>query len=305
MKTGVIAIVLTLLAPVPACGQEAGPKLLNVPGAVFRYVAEGDGPPVIAFTGSENIGQVLYSDRLREVVTIIHADPSQIPAEQLGSITMRSVLEDIERVRMALGVETISVMGHSMFAPVPLEYGLAFPNHARFLILSGGLPYTTSKALQAAGAYWDTAASQERKDIREANYRALAQREGESRTEAERFWDGYVAEVPYRFADPRFDMARFTTGLAPSTNVSFVSHFWNVVLKDYENTSAYAQLRSPVLVVAGKFDFGAPYFLWDPVARVIPDYTFHLFNNAGHNPMLEVPEEFDRVLIAWMRSRGL
>jgi beta-lactamase class A len=279
------------------------PSELEVPGAVFRYLAEGQGPPIIAFTGSENIGHQLYSERLREAVTIIHADPSEIPASQVASVDMQTVLEDVERVRLALGLERISVMGHSMFAAVPLEYGLAYPQHAQWLILTGGLPYTTEEAFEAAAVYWDTAASQQRKDIRRANHDALARRQGQARTEAEQFWDRYVADVPYRFGDPRFDMDRFANSAAPTTNMAFVNHFWNSVLKNFDNTLAYSELVSPVLVVAGKFDFGAPHFLWTEVGQRITDYTFHLFEYAGHNPMLEVPEEFDNLLINWMKSR--
>jgi proline iminopeptidase len=190
-----------------------------------------------------------------------------------------------------------------MFAFVPLEYGLAYPEHAQWLMLTGGLPYTTDEALQASQMYWDTAASQERKDIRQANHEALAARAAEERTEGERFWDQYIADVPFRFADPRFDMERFGVSAAPTTNMAFINHFWSVVLRDFNNTVAYRKVVSPVLVITGRFDFGAPYFLWEEVGKLIPDYTFHVFENAGHNPMLEIPEEFDDVLIGWMKNR--
>ena len=303
MKRTAAALLFASLLPAAVSAQRIDSRVLQVPGAVFRYSAEGHGPPIVAFTGSENIGQQFYSDRLRETVTIIHADPSQVPEDQLAAQTMRTVLEDIERVRNALGAEKISVMGHSMFGAVPLEYGLAYPEHVQWLILSGALPYTTEKAFAASAAYWDTAASQDRKEIRKENYTALAQRAAAQRTEAERFWDQYVADVPLRFADPRFDMQAFAAAVAPTTNVAFVNRFWGVVLKDFDNTAAYRRLAAPVLVIAGRYDFGAPYFLWEEVGRSIPDYTFHLFENAGHNPMLEAPAQFDDVLIHWMGSR--
>lgn len=304
MKTTEIAVLVLSLIPLAIAAQRNEPEVLNVPGAVFRYVAEGHGPPVIAFTGSATIGQQLYGDRLRGVIRIIHADPEQIDEDQVATLTMRTVVDDIERVRAALGVEKISVMGHSMFGTVPLEYGLAYPDHAQWLILSGALPYTTQRAFDASAAYWDTAASQERKDVRRANHAALAERETGPRTQAEQFWARYVADVPFLFANPRFEMHRFASRVGPTTNMAFLNHFWGAVLKDRDNTAAYSRVASPVLVLSGRFDFEAPYFLWDEIGKAIPDYTFHLFDDAGHNPMLEVPDAFADVLARWMRSRG-
>jgi pimeloyl-ACP methyl ester carboxylesterase len=46
-----------------------------------------------------------------------------------------------------------------------------------------------------------------------------------------------------------------------------------------------------------------PLYLWDDVKGIVPEYTFHLFENAGHNPMLEIPEEFDKVVVEWIESK--
>lgn len=296
---------LPVVMAFPASAEAQASGRLDVPGALFEYTAEGSGPPVVAFTGSENIGQRLYSDRLRESITIIHADPAPLTGERLRSLTMADVVDDIERVRKTLGVDRIGVMGHSMFAPVPLEYALAYPEHARWSVVTGGVLYTTAEFQGAADEYWATAASEERKAIREANHKALAERDPAGRSASDLFWDGYEAEVPYRFFDPRYDLGPFRRGLTTRTNMEFVNHFWGVVLKDYDRTSAYRAIRTPVLVISGRYDFGAPYFLWDEVAPLIEDYTFHLFERAGHNPMIETPDAFDRVLTEWMASRDV
>ncbi len=35
---------------------------------------------------------------------------------------------------------------------------------------------------------------------------------------------------------------------------------------------------------------------------ITPDLTFLLFDNSGHNPMVEIQEEFDKKLIEWIDS---
>jgi proline iminopeptidase len=292
-----------LLMPVPSVVQAQMAEPLNVPGALFEYTQAGSGPPVVVFTGSENIGQQLYSDRLRASITIIHADPAPLTGSRLQDLTIAEVIEDIERVRRALGVDKIGVMGHSMFAPVPLEYALRYPERTRWSIVTGGLPYTTTKAFEAADEYWLTSASDERRALREANHRALAEHNETGKSPSERFWDGYEADVPYRFFDPKYDLSTFRSGLTTTTNMEFVSYFWGTLLKDFDRTAAYPAIQTPVLVLSGRYDFGAPYYLWEDVGEGVQDYTFYLFEEAGHNPMLETPEEFDRVVIEWLANR--
>ena len=106
------------------------------------------------------------------------------------------------------------------------------------------------------------------------------------------------------FLTHSYDFAAFRLGLTTSLNLDFVNHFWGGILKDFDHTSEYGRIRTPVLVLAGRYDFGAPYFLWEEVGKIILDYTFYLFEAAGHNPMLELPKEFDQILIGWMQSKN-
>ncbi|HLP72911.1 MAG TPA: alpha/beta hydrolase [Bacteroidales bacterium] len=276
-------------------------EILNIPGSIFQYTLEGNGPYIVTFTGSENLGRSLYSNRLRDHVTFIHADPQLMAASSLDTLTMNSVIDDIERVRLYLGVERISIMGHSMFGPVPLEYALKYPEHTKWSILSGALPFTTKLAFDLSRAYWDSSATLERKAIRDENLRHLLN-DTVNKSISEKFWDQYKADVPMRFADPNFDMSGLEEAGRGSTNMAFVNRFWGVVLNNYDNSSKYQGINTPVLVISGKYDFGAPYFLWKDFGKNMPDYTFHIFEDAGHNPMLEVPDKFDQLLIDWISS---
>ena len=81
------------------------------------------------------------------------------------------------------------------------------------------------------------------------------------------------------------------------------STYNDIYLNHFDNTKNYHKISTPVLVIAGSYDFWAPYYQWNDVKDIIPDFTFHLFENAGHNPMLEVPDEFNKVVIDWIESR--
>ena len=232
--------------------------------------------------------------------TLMPAMVHQLPVKTCYCLD--DVIEDIERVRATLGIDKIVVMGHSMFGPVPLEYALKYPEHTLGSILTGALPLTTTEALQAADEYWASSASEDRKAIREANHAELAQRDRSMASPSDLFLDQYEADVPLRFFDPEFDFTSFRLGLTTSVNMDFLNHFWGVLMREFDHTGDYGAIRTPVLVISGRYDFGAPYFLWEDLEGVMPDFRFHLFEDAGHNPMLEIPQEFDRVVVEWIES---
>lgn len=299
----ILTVVFALI--ITSCGdkqeQLAVQGVLNIEGALFKYTAEGNGLPCVTFAGSESIGHKLYSDGLRKHIKFIHADQSDIKPENLKDITLNAIVDDIEKVRKAIGADKIAVMGHSMTGPLPLEYALKYPEHISHAILTGARPYTTHKYTTAVKQYWDSSASEERKEIHQKNLKKLAEKNMNGLSPTERWIEGYTADIPRFFFDPRFDMSHFWEGI--QTNVDFMDHFKGVLMRDFDNTKNYHEIKTSVLVIAGRYDYWAPYFLWDDVKNIIPDFTFHLFENAGHNPMLEITEEFDSVVLEWIESK--
>ena len=115
---------------------------------------------------------------------------------------------------------------------------------------------------------------------------------------SENFIRRYIAEVPFRFYDPEYDLSDFREGI--KANAVFLNRFMTL-LNGFDNTAKNHLIRTPVLVISGRYDYGCPYYLWDAVKDKIPDYTFVLFQNSGHNPMFEVRDDFDKTLIDWIK----
>jgi proline iminopeptidase len=286
--------------PPSSAGASAdGLEPLNVEGALLSYSAEGHGIPCVVFTGGENIGLKIYSSELKQHLRLIHADPSKVSKEELADMTLNDILDDIEKVRIALGIERIAVMGHSMFSVLPPEYALRYPEHASHIISTGGVPSFSDESTQASNEYWETAASAESKAILEHNREQLTEEVPRSLSPSDVFIRQYVADTPLRFRDPKFDMTDLWDGV--EINMDFVNRYWGLIY-GYDNTRSFHLITAPYLVVAGRYDYGCPYSLYDRLNGVIPNYTFLLFENAGHNPMFEVPEEFDEKLIEWITS---
>jgi proline iminopeptidase len=274
-------------------------KPLDVEGALLNYSTEGTGIPCVVFTGSENIGLRIYSKELKSHLKFIYADPKNISIEDVQSFTMDTIIDDIEKVRMALGVKKIAVMGHSMYSVLPPAYALKYPKHASHLIVTGGLPFISEKSDKASNEYWEKEASEERKEIRSRNREALTEDILSKLSPSEIRIKNYIADIPFFFYDSEFDMSDIWEGV--EINIDFVNRYWELIY-GVDNTDKFHLIKAPVLVVSGRYDFWAPYYLWDEVKELNPDFTFILFDNAGHNPMLEIPEEFDKKVIDWVKS---
>jgi len=272
---------------------------LNVEGALFTYSSEGTGVPCVVFTGGEEIGVRIYSDELKKSLRFVHADSSGISEEDVKSVTLDMIIDDIEKVRSSLGVEKIAVMGHSRFSVIPPAYGIKYPEHASHLIVTGGLPSISEKSDKASSEYWENEASEERKELYKRNTEALTDDVMSTLSPGEAFIKMYTASTPFLFCDTEYDMTGLWEGV--EFDADFSDHFLEIV-HGIDKTDKYHLIQAPVIAFSGRYDFWAPYHLWGDVRESIPDFTFVLFDNAGHNPMLEIPAEFDKKLIDWIES---
>jgi proline iminopeptidase len=58
----------------------------------------------------------------------------------------------------------------------------------------------------------------------------------------------------------------------------------------------------PVLIAVGRYDYAAPYALWEEHRHMLPPHAYARFDRSWHTPPLEEPERFDQTLLAWVRG---
>jgi 2-hydroxy-6-oxonona-2,4-dienedioate hydrolase len=56
------------------------------------------------------------------------------------------------------------------------------------------------------------------------------------------------------------------------------------------------QIKMPTLLIWGKNDTITPPFVAEEFKKLIPNSELHFIDKCGHAPMMEVPEEFNRIL---------
>jgi len=288
-----------------ACNKQtkiSGP--IDVPDALFTYTAEGNGIPCVIFTGSENVGHKMLPKKLQDHFIIIHADPSKIDDSKINSISLDDILDDLEKLRLTMGVKKIAILGHSMFGRIPLEYAVKYPDNISYAISTGSVPFSTEATTRAQKEYRETEASEERKKVYNKNWEELNKTDWQSTSASAQFITSYTANIPFFFCDPNFDMSPYWDGV--ELNMNFLNHFGGTLMKNIDHTANYKNIKCPVLVVSGKCDFFSPYFLWVDVRdkNIIPKLKLIVYENAGHNPFMEVPEVFANDLLDWVQNNN-
>ena len=276
---------------------------IEVPGAALKYAIEGTGIPCIV-VGFGTYAARLLSRRLRRhfqfIITDFRGSDLSDRGVDISSITLDTLLQDIEAVRQHLGHERVAVLGLSICGTVALDYALAFPERTSHLLSICAPPCWTAEFRDVQKAYMATHLSAERRAILERNRGALADTTRDIPQE-QVFVEQYVAQSPLYWYEPEFDPSPLWSGV--HVNMDFVLHFDTPAYMGHDATGRFSELATPVFMALGRHDYATPHIVWDRYRDTIPDLTLHLFERSSHHPMFEERDLFDQRLIDWMGSR--
>lgn len=308
---GIVALTLLVSGCAPKAGRpaarveqpQATSGVVAVEGAELHYVIEGEGIPCMVI-GSATYHLRTFSQELRKRLRLIFMDTRGfVPSDttiDIDKYTMDTMLDEVEQVRRALGLEKIAVLGHSMFALVVLEYAKKYPDRVSHVIMIAMSPHFNAETFQAADEYWESHASEERKALLGQNLEALNENELAKLSPGEAFIIRYNASGPQRWYDPTYDGSWLWKGV--ELNGDLVNHFLGVVLSEYDIEQGLDRVTMPVFLAVGRHDYGIPYYLWDDFRKGFSNLSFNLFEKSGHHPMLEEQALFDSLLIDWIEG---
>lgn len=280
--------------------------MMEVEGFHLRYRIEGHGPPCLV-VGSAICYPRVFSRELREHLRLVFVDLRHFAASadqsfSPGSITVDTYAGDIERVRQSLELGDVVVIGHSTHAKLALEYARQYPEHARGVVAIGGSPCGSGENLAAGVRLWEAEASEERKEILARQLAELTPEVRATLSPADMFVREYVAYGPTIWFDPTRDSSWLWEEVVP--DVPIMDHISGELFKTYDLNQGHAQITVPVLIAQGRYDYGAPYTLWEEHRHKLPRPTYVLFEKSGHFPSLEEPQRFDQTLLAWVQALG-
>jgi proline iminopeptidase len=217
----------------------------------------------------------------------------------MGSVDMA---DDLEALRVHLGLSKISILGHSNSGAIALSYAERFPDHMDRLVLIDSQVLGLS-----AGA--DT-------------QRIIQERATDPRFEAavnvaSAFFSGQVNPakddktlgsfidqlLPLYLHRPEETLAIARQHLlGPISSYAFTAQFAADGAKRTDLTQFLDRIKAKVLIVVGRNDFICPLALSEHLHKGIPQSQLAIFEESGHFPWLEEPEKFWSILNGFLLS---
>jgi proline iminopeptidase len=315
MRTGLVLAVVALAfstdlarstdAPQAPAIQNAVPRtsgVLTINGTPLPYLTEGTGLPCIV-AGLAPSYPPLFSDRLKQRIRFVFVDfKNSWNAESPGGIekvTMDSLVEEIDQVRNALGLEKVAVLGHSAPGLVAMEYALRHPDRVSHTILVSLEPYFNSDWIKARTKFWETEASAERKAAHTRNVERFPDDLLRRLSPRDAFALRYVRNGAKLFYDPAYDFYWAFAGKHFSTEM--LNHYLKTIIANYDPRPRLASNAVPKFLALGRYDYNIPYREWDSARKTTPSLTSYIFERSAHFPMIEESALFDDRLIKWLR----
>lgn len=294
----------------PDGGLEPGPHTVVWGGVRFWYCVSGSADalrsPVVFVHGGPGEGSqhfaALTGPRLETDALVVYFDQrgsgrSERPWRREYAIA--TLVEDLEQLRIALGVEQVSLIGHSFGALLALEYAATYPDRAASLILVSGLSDLPATGRSVCSRL-------------EAIDPAAFARAMESPTASGvcNSFAAYLGEESERFAresmypNPRVgelvDSLDRVDGLRNTGEIGRFL-FAQADLLSYR-FEGHDRVAMPVLVVAGREDHQIGFTPQEALAQALPDAELLVIENGGHFPHVDDPSEFSAAVLTFLRE---
>jgi 3-oxoadipate enol-lactonase len=250
----------------------------------------GEGPPVLLIHEGICDSRMWESQwrTFSEVHRTVRCDlrgfgQTPLPAEHYSNA--RDVVELLDRLELGAA----AMVGVSLGGRVALEVALARPDLVERLVLVGvGLPgYAWSDTVRRYGEEEDAAVA--RGDLQAAVEANL------------RMW----VDGPNRRPEEVDPSVRSFVGEMQRRALELQAPLWEEVQEELlvpDVGSRYVELRVPTLVLVGSEDVSDIHEIADRLASGIPGGRKDVITGTAHVPSLERPEEFDRLVLAFLRA---
>jgi proline iminopeptidase len=276
---------------------------------VAYSIGEGD-QTVLLLNGGPGIA----SDYLREphavlarhgfrVVTYdqLGCGASDFPKKKTSLWTIEGYVEEVEELRMQLGLGKVHLLGHSWGGWLSIEYALAYPDALKSLVLAdtcGDMPHLVTELNRL------------REALGSETVAMMLRHEAEGSLEHPEY-QAAVTLLNYRhvcrldvYPDPlmrslkSWNMDIYGRMQGPN------EFLYTGNLKDWNRIPDMHRIEHPTLIVVGQHDELTPACALR-MHQALPNAVVKTFRNSSHMPFYEEPDKYFPALLAFLdRQRG-
>lgn len=266
----------------------------------YRVAGPAEGTPVVFLHGGPGQGSQTFArfagPALERDLRMVYLDQrgsgrSERPWNDAYSLTL--LVDDVEQLRRAWGVEKIALVGHSFGTIVALEYAAKHPEHVERVVLASAAP-------DLPGALDLQCVRLERLDPT-LYAQAVAQRPADLPARCNAFAAGKAFVDANMFPEPA------TLALVEATDaeggLSNTGELGQALFGQGLMTYRFAghdRVTPPVLIIAGESDFQTVIEPQRDLAARLPDGRILAYPGRGHFMFVEDPERFAADVTAFL-----
>ncbi|MER5747197.1 alpha/beta hydrolase [Streptomyces sp. NPDC002225] len=270
-------------------------------GTLLAYRVLGDGTPLVCVPGGPADSRYLgdlggLSAHRRLIVLDLRGTGRSAPPVDVSSYRCDRLTEDIEALRVHLGLATVDLLGHSAGADVVTRYAARRPENVGRLVL----------VTPGARALGITVTAEDR--------RALARLRRDEPWFPSAFaaleavmagtGDDWAAVDPF-FCGRWDEAARQHRAASRPVNTQAVACFGaEGAFAPPATRAALTALDAPVLLLAGEFDLNSPPEAVAEAAGLFPHGVLAVQPGAGHSPWVDDADRFTSVVAAFLERRA-
>lgn len=261
----------------------------------------GEGEPILIING----GPGMNSDGFMKLAEIIGKSNRAIIYDQRGTgksvipnidtntITIDSMINDIEIIRNHLNIESWIILGHSFGGMLGSYYASKFPEKIKGLILSssGGINMDLFSRL-------DITSRLSQSDNDSLNYWNANIANGDT-TYFARLQRGKFLAPAYLFKKSNVPVVaeRLTQG-NPTINRLVYQNMRKI---NFDCSEGLKEIKVPVLIIQGKEDL-IDKKTAETAMKVVPHSTLVILKNCGHYGWLDQPKQYFRSINEYLKS---
>ena len=261
------------------------------------YTEIGSGAPFLVMHGGLGLDHTYFRpflDPLGDIFKLIfydHRGHGRSGRPSIDTITYEQLADDANDLREELGYNRIGVIGNSAGGYVALEFAIRYPNNISYLILLDSAP-----AFDYLGEVMVNVKNKNPPPEIIATLNAPVAHSTEG------FRDQFKTLIPLYFYEFDSEIKDMVYKMIDKVIMNYEAAVLNdeLMLK-FNVTSQLYKIKVPTLITVGKDDFICPPSQARRMYNNILNSDLHIFENCGHFPFIEAPDEFLRVIREWFK----
>jgi len=246
--------------------------------ATFKYIESGEGTPIVVLHGI--MGSL---SNFNGVFDYLPKNGYRILIPELPLYTLPLLKTNVKNLALFIkkfvvfkGLENYILLGNSLGGHIALYYAKTYPDNLKAMVLTG-----------SSGLYENSMGESYPK---RGNYDYIKKKAEEV------FYDPKVAtkevvDEVFKIVNNRLKLIK-TLSIAKSA----IRHNMSADLPDME---------MPVCLIWGKNDRVTPPNVAVEFNNLFPNSNLYWIDKCGHAPMMEHPDEFNKILLNWLKERKL